>query len=191
MTNETNRFTRHPKCERCGFKYGFHICVDLSEPRGNARHAIPKEQWKRYQNPRKPREITDELREKLQEHARNRYEANQILNAERNENIARDYEENWLTLRQLGDKYKMTKDTVRKILEYEGVPIRLRGETRESRRIRDNIDEIASDYRSGLSRRELARKWVIAESTLNKALIKAGVDMRPPNFKTAKRYTFN
>ena len=28
----SNRFTRHEKCGRCGWRYGFHICVDLTTP---------------------------------------------------------------------------------------------------------------------------------------------------------------
>lgn len=188
MNNETNRFTRHPKCEKCGFPYGFHVCLPKEVLALDETKPAPIEKPKAKRTFRG--EMTEERREKIGEASRKMWDDRLKSTPNRNAEIARLYDEDWWTIRELEEKYKISKGTVIRILENEGVAVRPRGLTRETYILRTNIDEIKKDYiDKKMSLREVGKKWDVSQRTVGRALKEAGVKLRPATRRP--KYTFN
>lgn len=125
---------------------------------------------------------SDEHRKKLSDAVRAAYVRKREANYERDQRMIKEYVEDWMTIRELAEKYGTTKPTITSILNYYDTPIRGNRETKASIRLENNLEQIIEDYKGGMSRLKVAKKWDVAESTLSRALRDADVEMRPPHF---------
>lgn|GEM_PF-2378016 len=86
--------------------------------------------------------------------------------------IVRGYTEHGLTVNQLADNYSCHRTTISKALNASGVEITIRKLTA------DQVKEATELYQAGRSLREIAQEIKSAKTTVNEALIKAGIEMR-------------
>lgn len=91
-------------CPRCGWKYGFHICVDLSKPCKDEGHIRPT------------RVMTDEHKAAIGDAQRERWARYYEENARRDERIIDMYNQGGTSMVSIAKELGLAKSTVNKVL---------------------------------------------------------------------------
>lgn len=99
----------------------------------------------------------------------------------RNEEIARLYAEGDLTLREIGERFNLSRERVRQIAKRAGVTLRVARRPRvPAERLRERNAEIIRLYAEGLKRKEIAGRVGASQTVVDYAVRTAGVNRRRP-----------
>lgn len=193
MIKETNRFTANDPCTTpgCNWKYGFHICLDPAKyDMGTEASTVTKSHAKVGKR-RVSGVRTQEQRDNMAAAVRDRAERKQGLHKKRDAKIVEDYEKNWMSILEIALEHSVGKDTIKRILEENGVSIRPRGVNKYTVYFRENVKAISIEHSEhGKSYSEIAKKYRVSEGTVKRAFKEAGVKTRMGRQKPAK-YAFN
>lgn len=103
-----NRFTKYDPCKRCGFKYGFHICLDRTKAQLQ-RVVLAKGEKKPVVDP-------EEKRREAEERALARYNERRAETAERDAAIVERYKEGGVGYVILCTEFHTSYSVVRQVL---------------------------------------------------------------------------